>query len=143
MTARLAVAHLVRAANGPAVFADFVGSYRAHAPGCAHDLLLICKGFADSGLPADFASVVGDLAHHAFFVSDAGVDVSVYFAAARAHEYHRLCFVNSFSVVQDAGWLRKLDAHAARDGIGVVGATGSWESPATAVLPAVRPRGVR
>jgi hypothetical protein len=137
---RPVVVHLVRAANGPAPFAAFVDSYRAWPAGCAHDLLVVCKGFAGRTLPRAFQDILGGVAAGAFFVSDRGVDLSAYVAAARAHDHEFFCFLNSFSVLQAPGWLATLHAHAARPGVGAVGATGSWESRATAARGARAPR---
>jgi hypothetical protein len=117
-------------------------SYREHPAGVAHELLLLCKGFAAaaSPLPADYAALLADVPHRTLFVADEGFDIGPYFIAARELEYRRFCFFNSFSRLLDAGWLAKLAAaHAETEGVGVVSATGSYESHYTNLARELRP----
>lgn len=60
---------------------------------------------------------------------DDGVDVTAYaFAAARLP--HRLVvFLNSFSEIASDDWLAKLRSAYDEHGVGIAGATGSYESP--------------
>jgi hypothetical protein len=124
----ICVAHLVREANGPAPFEAFLGSYRAHPAGVAHDLLVVFKGFGTEEVPEPYGRLLRGLDYDALFVPDEGFDVAPYFAAARARRQDYLCFLNSFSVILSDGWLAKMSAHARAGGVGVVGATGSCES---------------
>lgn len=137
----ICVVHLVRAENGLSPFADFLRSYREHPAGIAHELLLLCKGFgaASPQLPADYGALLADVPHRTLFVPDEGFDIGPYFVAARELEYRRFCFLNSFSRVLDAGWLAKLAAHAEDEGVGVVSATGSYESYYTNLARELRP----
>jgi hypothetical protein len=125
----ICVVHLVRAENGLDSFAGFMRSYREYPAGIAHELLLLCKGFGSaSQLPADYGALLHGVQFRLMFVSDEGFDIGPYFAAARAHESRYFCFLNSFSRLLDAGWLAKLSAPAGEAGVGVVSATGSYES---------------
>lgn len=136
---QLVLAHLVRAANGPAPFAAFARSYRELPAGVGHELLLICKGFDRDDAVASLVNAFDDVPTRTYRVADDGVDLTAYAAAARVHPAEYFCFVNSFSVLLDAGWLGKLYAHASRPDVGVVGATGSWESAATAARGPAEP----
>lgn len=126
--ADLCVVHLVREANGPEPLRAFLASYGAREAGVAHDLLLLFKGFEGGRLAPEYASLLGGLAHLALHVPDEGFDIVPYFRAARETDSTHLFFLNSFSEILDDGWLAKPYEHARRDGVGVVGATGSWES---------------
>lgn len=126
--AEIGVVHLARAANGPAPFAAFLDSYRARPAGAAHELVVIFKGFERGAVPDEYRDLLRGVAHAPFFFPDEGFDILPYFAAARAFDRPRLLFLNSFSVLLGDGWLAKLDAHARRSGVGMVGATGSYES---------------
>jgi hypothetical protein len=104
-------------------------SYREHRAGVAHELLLLCKGFGErAGLPADYGALAHDVPHRAMFIPDEGLDIGSYFVAARELVYRHFCFLNSFSRLLEADWLAKLSAHAESEGVGIVSATGSYES---------------
>lgn len=124
----LCVAHLVRERNGPGPFAAFLDSYRRHPAGVGHDLLVIFKGFGGGAALAPYRELLGGLPFRPFEVPDEGFDIVPYFKAAARFDYRHFCFLNSFSVILDDGWLEKLYAPARAAGVGVVGATGSWES---------------
>ena len=61
-------------------------------------------------------------------MSDEGFDLTAYTKAARRLDCSRVCFLNSHSRILDSGWLGKLSS-ALTSGVGIVGATGSWNSP--------------
>jgi hypothetical protein len=131
MSARVCVLHLVRAANGPAPLEAFLDAYRRHPAGVQHRLLLVLKGFASDAEAARYRALAADVAHDAVRVSDEGFDLDAYVRAAADVGEEYCCFLNSFSRPLDAGWLATLSAHATRPDVGLVGATGSWESALT------------
>lgn len=123
----LAVVHLVRKPNGIAPFRRFLNSYREHAPGAPHDLIIVFKGFnrADT---AEYDVLLEDLPHKSMFVPDLGFDVNVYFETVRRLEYRHYCFLNSYSCILAAGWLGNLRRWITTAGVGLVGATASYQS---------------
>jgi hypothetical protein len=139
----LSVIHLVRKKNGIAAARRFLDSYLTVPAGIAHELTVVLKGF---DAPADsletetlfkgvangfFRSPDRDL----FFRSpDRDFDIGSYLDAARASTAEHLCFTNSFSVVRGEQWLDKLYHAAIVPKIGLVGATGSWQSITTDYL---------
>ena len=125
---RTAVVHLVRACNGLAPFVRFLDAYRRGRGGMDHDLVVIFKGFSDeTGLKSHRQALAG-LAYDELRMPDAGFDIGPYREAVQKCTHDHLCFLNSFSVPLDPDWLAKLHHHARREGVGVAGATGSWES---------------
>lgn len=132
--AELCVAHLVRKKNGLEPFARFINSYRNHPAGMEHDLLLIFKGFAETDGLDDYYALLGDVAHRQFFVEDEGYDIGPYFQTATKFEYRYFCFLNSYSVLLAKDWLAKMYSHITRGDVGIVGATGSYESALTFYL---------
>jgi hypothetical protein len=128
--ARTAVIHLVRQANGRAPFERFLRSYEQLPAGLEHDLVLLFKGFerASAGERAAYLERAAAHAPLSLELSDAGTDVTVYFAAAQLLEHERVCFLNSFSEIVAPGWLGLLDGALAAPGAGAAGATGSWSS---------------
>lgn len=123
----IAVVHLVRAANEPAVLARFLTSYLECPAGLPHRLVFLLKGFG-SELPAQISQLVERVPHRKIHCRDAGYDISSYFHAAAQLVEPLVFFINSFSVVQGERWLSKLSCAYERSGAGLVGATGSWES---------------
>ena len=72
-------------------------------------------------------------------MSDRGVDLHAYSAAARHFDHAYLCFLNSYSTPLEEGWLEKMFALVRQPQVGVVGCSGSWESMYTNYLNAGSP----
>lgn len=123
----LAVIHLVRKHNGIAPFKRFLSSYREHPSGALHDLVIVFKGF-DPGSTADYDTLLKDLPHKRMFVADRGYDINTYFEAVERLEYRHYCFLNSYSRILGGDWLGKLYHWIKADGVGLVGATASYQS---------------
>lgn len=121
------VAHLVHEANGLAPLERFVRSYRAYDAGATHELVLLLKGFADAGAARRHVELAGP-GSRTLLVGDAGYDLGAYWSALHRLEYETVCFVNSFSEVLAGGWLGKLVGALDDPGVGVAGASGSWNS---------------
>jgi hypothetical protein len=126
--ARTAVVHLVRAANGPEPFTRFMAAYERHDPGCAHDLVLVMKGFADHAAERRVLERAAGASPIRVSVPDTGFDLTAYRVAAATLPHRRLCFLNSFSEPQAAGWLALLEEALSGPGVGAAGASGSWGS---------------
>lgn len=122
------VVHLIRKCNGIEVFQNFLESYRRHPAGHEHDLLLLFKGFDGDSDCASYESLAKDIPHCSLIVSDIGFDLYAYFLAAQALQNNYLCFLNSFSLIISDDWLAKLWGAMQIEGVGLVGASGSWGS---------------
>jgi len=123
----LCLVHLVWAPLGLDAFRDFAEALRRNPPGVECSLALAMNGFASQADAEPYLEEVADLAPEALFFAG-GLDLEVYFAAARRLRHDRYCFINSYSRPLVEGWLARLDAVLCRPGVGVVGATGSWAS---------------
>lgn len=126
----ICVVHLVRAQNGIEPFARFLKSYQQNPGGMDHDLLIVFKGFDAQASKDDYLHLLAPVRHRAFEMPDIGFDITAYFAAAKeyAGQYRYFCFLNSFSVIQDSEWINKLYQQISLPEVGLVGATGSWQS---------------
>lgn len=124
----ICVAHLVRKKNGIEPFRNFLDSYLNHAAGVGHELLILFKGFSGKGEIAPYENLLKNTPHTFLILSDFGFDLRPYFVAAERSNCKYLCFLNSFSLIQDDDWLLKLYSQITKPGIGLVGATGSWGS---------------
>lgn len=130
----IGVVHLVRRRNGPAPLRRFVDSYRRHAAGAEHELILLYKGFGKE-VPADCAQALAGISHQRMLLPDRGFDLQPYFAAVSGFGHEYFCFLNSFSRILAPGWLAKLRAPLASRTVGLVGVTGSCESLAALPVP--------
>src|SRR4051794_36449264 len=124
--AEVCVVHLVWAPLGPEPVERFAASYRAHPAGLAHRLVLLLNGFGDAlaELPA-----LDGVAPEPARVPEPALALPAYAHAARRLDASHLCFVNSHSELLADGWLAKLHAALAAPGVGLAGATGSYETP--------------
>ncbi len=125
---QLGVVHLVRRANGLEPFRGFLDSYRRHAGGVEHELVLVLKGFDEPRSSEPYRELAEDLAAGWLSVPDDGFDLGAYRHAAAALAHHRLLLLNSFSVILADGWLDLLAAAARAPRVGAVAASGSWGS---------------
>ena len=126
--AQIGVVYLCRCAEGERPVRSFVESYRAHAAGADHDLHVIFKGFASRSALASAQALFAGLPFHPIELADTGYDIGSYFAAARIAANRRLIFFNTFTELLVDGWLKKFDDALSLPGVGLVGATGSWQS---------------
>lgn len=126
----LCVVHLARHANGWEPFDRFMRSYEQHPAGIDHDLVVAVKGFPGSDPPEAYLERVAPSGGRVLLVEDTGFDIGSYWAVAKAVPGGSFCFLNSFSLVLADGWLAKMARHHGPS-VGLVGASGSWESHLT------------
>jgi len=123
------VAHLVRRSNPLSALQQFLESYRRHPAGAPHELLIIFKGFTGAASLAPCEALLEGVSYRRMFVRDFGFDVRPYLKAGREQPHELFVFLNSFSRLLVPGWLEHLLRHARQPGVGIVGATGSHQSP--------------
>lgn len=130
LTEKICVVHLVRAHNGIEPFKCFLESYLENPSGIKHDLLVIFKGFERSSDKEPYVTLLAPIQYLSLDVTDIGFDINAYFAVANyyAGQYKYFCFLNSFSTILCRDWLSKLYENISRSGVGLVGASGSWQS---------------
>lgn len=122
------VVHLVWKPLGVETFRRFLSSYQQNTGGLNHQLLVVFNGFDDTeGLDA-YLELLEGISYQPLILSRQSQDIPAYFAAARGVSSDLVCFLNSYSVVLDESWLMKLYAHIEQDDVGLVGATGSYQS---------------
>jgi len=126
----LCVVHLVRAHNHIDTLRRFLRSYQEYPGGVDHDLLVAFKGFDRPEDAAEHRELIAPHGHESLFVSDEGFDITAYQAAIRhwSGRYRYFCFLNSYSEILDRDWLKKLHDKVVQPGVGIAGATGSWNS---------------
>ena len=127
---KICVVHLVRKKNGIKPFKRFIESYKKYRSGLEHDFLIVFKGFNQLKDLKQYHEILKPLNYFTYEISDKGYDLTAYFSVARvfSKQYHFFFFINSFSEILDVNWLKKLHEHASKPEVGLVGATGSWQS---------------
>jgi len=124
----VSVVHLVWKPLGVETLRRFLSSYQQNTGGLNHQLLVVFNGFDDGkGLDA-YLELLEGVSYQPLILSRRSQDIPAYFAAASAVSSDLVCFLNSYSVLLDKSWLMKLYAHIKRDDVGLVGATGSYQS---------------
>jgi hypothetical protein len=134
--------HLVWAPLGAEPLRAFLRSYAAHAAGVEHELVIVLNGLraeasgVDAPAPLTLAGAAAELRgveHRSIVLERPLLDLAAYGVAAARLEHEWLCCLNSYSVILAGGWLARLARVAELPDVGLVGATGSWESRAELV----------
>lgn len=151
----IGLVHLVRKVNGLPPFCAFLSSYRRYHAGEPHELIFLFKGFNSRTL-APYINEIGDLPYKSVYVPDIGYDsqpkstgasalfggaswnwgfdLRPYFTAVKKFDYEFFAFFNSNSRFLAENFLSLMYQNCIKQGVGAVGATGSWESMYTSVL---------
>jgi glycosyltransferase involved in cell wall biosynthesis len=129
MTSAIAVFYLARLAEGFPPVQAFIESYRRHDAGVPHHLIIIAKGYSKAGEFAVLRNILGDIPHSVHVVNDdIGYDLHAYKHAAGHFDFSHACFINTFTEIKADHWLEKLYINVTKPGVGMVGATGTFES---------------
>ena len=131
----IGVVHLVWVPLGPEPLRAFLRSYAAHPAGVEHELVIVLNGAAgtDPAALRERERLLAELAgtkHTLIALERPVLDLEAYGEAARLLEHERLCFLNSYATILADDWLAHLADALAQPGVGLVGASGSWESQA-------------
>jgi hypothetical protein len=115
----------------------FVDSYRAHPAGAEHTLLAVFAGPEEDRTP--FYEAFAPVAHERLDLG-LGMDLAHYRTAVERFPADAYAFLNTVTEVLADDWLAKMATALAGEGVGMVGASGSYESP-NAVRPGPMKRG--
>lgn len=107
---------------------EFLAHYEKFTPGYPHRLIVVTKGW--DGVPGLLEAKLLAARYSAEVVDlpDDGFDWGAYIRLAPRLHDEWVCVLNSFSRPVTKHWLQLLRVGAIEDGVGAVGATGSWES---------------
>jgi hypothetical protein len=133
----IAVVHLVWGPLGPTPLRTFLDSYRTHASGVDHELVVLFNGVSDTQRPELMSELEG-VEHRLLTLEQPVQDLTAYAWASHRLRHERVCFMNSYSVILAPDWLAKLEDALSLPSAGMVGATGSWGSFRSAVLNSLR-----
>lgn len=130
VTKTIAVAYLVRGADMNWLLSceRFIASYCRHQAGCEHALYLIFKGFSNSADLERAKGIFSHLPYKPLFLGDESFDLGAYIEWANIIEEEFICVLNTASEILSTNWLNKLAVNLLMPNVGLVGATGSYES---------------
>lgn len=124
----IGVVYLAWAGLGCDMFRRFLATYQRHPAGREHDLAVIYAGFNGRQALMEAHIVFRDIPHLAVDFTDVKLDIGYYLETSRRLPHEYLCFLNTYTELKTPNWLAHLYAHAERAGVGIVGATASYES---------------
>ncbi len=111
---------------------SFLASHLGHEAGASHRLVLALAGPPEEDR-TPWHRLFAAVEHETVELGE-GMDLDHYRAVADRVDAGRFCFLNTVSAVLADGWLGHLDRALSSPGTGMVGATGSYETP-NAVRP--------
>lgn len=126
---RTAVVYLARGADGDCheQFDRFVRAYTTYPAGLAHELIVLFKGFPSESSLDEGRKAFGSLTFKEFHTDDESLDLGAYGHVAQHLDVDRMCFLNTKSEPTAEYWLLKLAVNLEQPGVGLVGATGSFQ----------------
>jgi hypothetical protein len=126
---RIALFYLARGADDGhlASMARFIKAYRERAAGIAHELFVIFKGFESDDALDEARDALAGVAFHEVHTGDETFDLGAYADAVSHVSCERAAFLNTGSEPVSSGWLAKLNAALGLPGMGLVGASGSFQ----------------
>jgi hypothetical protein len=110
---------------------QFFSHYENYVPGCPHRLIVVTKGWDGVFGLSEVHRLAGRFTAEIIELPDDGLDWGAYIRIAPTLQDEWVCMLNSFSQPVVKNWLDLLRFGAIEAGVGVVGATGSWESNLT------------
>ena len=112
----------------------FANSYLSYAAGYKHKLVILFNGTALVNNYQPFLQLARErFTDFEIMELDKGQDIDAYFFAASKLSEEYILFLNTFSEFRNANWLRFYHDNFQND-VGVVGATGSYQSLLTTTL---------
>lgn len=126
----IAVAYLLRGkdTNWQECCNRFLFSYQQHAAGCDHELHVIIKGFESPASELLARQVIAPMECHISSVADDAFDIGAYREWSAGISNKVICLMNTGSEILADHWLQKLHVNFLDPSVGMVSATGSFES---------------
>ncbi|MFT4049389.1 MAG: hypothetical protein QM648_06060 [Solirubrobacterales bacterium] len=122
------IVHLVWGPLGPEPVKNFVASLRDRPAGREYELVILLNGVADGATRDAIVAELEGVAYRLLETPEPSIDLAAYRWALDRIDAEKVIFLNSYSRFEAAGWLDLLDRALDMDGVGMVGATGTWES---------------
>jgi hypothetical protein len=121
----------------------FAQAYKQHPPGTGHRLVLLLNNVTQPAVREACHAVTRDVGAEMLELPEPRLDLAAYLEAAHRLEAASLCFLNSYSTPLADDWLATLAEPLRDEGVGLVGAFGSYESFSTNAPLIARPYRMR
>jgi hypothetical protein len=108
-------------------FEQFVRAYQAYPAGVPHDVVVVFKGFSTEANLEEGRKTFAQVRFEEVHVGDLKFDIGAYAEAVHQIKCDRICFLNTTSEPASSHWLLKLALNVEQQGVGLVGASGSFE----------------
>ncbi|HEX4372832.1 MAG TPA: hypothetical protein VHZ50_05940 [Puia sp.] len=132
---RVAVVYLMWMPYGIEYFNSFIRSYSQNPAGADHQLYIIFNGVDESGVPGEYKKNLQEYAiNYIAITMQNGQDIDAYLFAAKRVEADIFLFLNTYSILLANNWLKNYTDAFDFPGVGLVGATGSFQSYYSAVF---------
>ena len=123
----IAVVYLARGVDGGLLSASaFFASYKSRTAGLPNRLYVIAKAWPDRVAYQELKLLAAAAGGEVVDLPDDGFDLVAYYRLAKKLSEDRVCFLNSFSIIETDGWLKRLADVLALPGVGLVGCFGSY-----------------
>lgn len=112
-------------------FQSFITSYQKNTANAAHQLVIIFKDFPENDIASDepFLNLLKEMnIDYSSLHFKGGLDIDAYFFAANQLNTEYCCFFNTKSIILAPNWLNYMYQAIQDNSVGVVSATGSWQS---------------
>jgi len=106
----------------------FVRSYSAFEAGVEHRLSVVFKGFENQEALDEASDLLGKLSFDSYTFRDDAFDIGAYIKWGKAVSEDRVCMLNTASEILCENWLKKMSDNLNAPNVGLVGASGSYES---------------
>lgn len=134
MKPKIVLVYLNRKAEGINPVERFLCSYKNFDPSVDHEFITVYKGFTGSEINIA-KKIFQNIEDRQISVNDEMTDIDSYLIAAESfHDIEIFCFLNTFSEIRKDGWLSFFFRAISIKDVGLVGATGSYESILTSNL---------
>lgn len=126
----IGVVHLVWLPYGIELYKNFINSYIKFSVGYEHELIFLFNGVNNENeLHSYFKYAEISKIKYKYYCFKNGQDIQAYlWVSGKIAEYTHLLFLNSFSKILHNDWLQYYVNAIELPGVGLVGATGSWQS---------------
>ena len=126
----VSVIHLIWLPLGTVPFSNFLSSYCKYKSGHPHELVLLFNGVSTEEDLSPFLNIIDGkrIPYRSIIHYGWSQDLDAYFWVANLLNSTHLLFLNSYSELLADGWLEKYMQPAKDPRVGIIGATGSWQS---------------
>ena len=127
---KIGIIHLIWIPLGFNNYKNFIDSYLNVSAGHEHELIFLFNGVKDENeLQPYFEYAEISKIKYKYFSLKNGQDIEAYFwVSEKLSGYTHFLFLNSFSIILYNDWLQYYVNAIELEGVGLVGATGSWQS---------------